>query len=69
MLTKLALLDFIKYDICHTPDFSYQSLHLAYKLVMIVTKLTMVMVLKGIIIAATKGDKLPDTAYVNPTAL
>jgi hypothetical protein len=29
---------------------------------MIVTKLTIVMVLKGIIIAATNGDRFPETA-------
>ena len=36
---------------------------------MIVTKLTIVMVLKGIIIAATIGNKLPETAKLNPTTL
>jgi len=35
----------------------------------IVTKLTMVMVLNGIMMAATKGDKLPEMANDNPTKL
>ena len=36
---------------------------------MIVTKLTIVIVLNGIIIAATKGNKFPVTAKDNPTTL
>lgn len=36
---------------------------------MIVTKLTIVIVLNGIIIAATKGSKFPVTANESPTTL
>jgi len=38
-------------------------------LLIIVTKLTIVMVLNGIMIAATMGIKFPDTAKLNPTTL
>jgi hypothetical protein len=34
-----------------------------------VTKLTIVIVLNGIMIAAKMGDKFPEMAYVNPTTL
>ena len=62
MLTKLLLLDFIKYDNYHILFLILNYLFLANKLLIIVTKLTIVMVLKGIIIAATTGANSPVTA-------
>ena len=52
----------IKYDNYHINFFNLNYLPLANKLLIMVTKLTILIVLKGIIIAATTGANSPVTA-------